>query len=30
MLFIYRKTEQGDLTPTQVRTLARTVREEFV
>jgi mRNA-degrading endonuclease RelE of RelBE toxin-antitoxin system len=29
MLFLYRKTEQGDLTATQTRTLARLVREEF-
>ncbi len=29
MLYIYAKTEQGDLTPQQVRALARVVREEF-
>jgi len=29
MLFLYGKNEQGDLTPSQVRTLARLVREEF-
>jgi mRNA-degrading endonuclease RelE of RelBE toxin-antitoxin system len=29
MLFLYSKNEQGDLTPTQVRTLAKVVREEF-
>ena len=29
MLFLYQKNEQGDLTATQVRTLARLVREEF-
>ena len=29
MLFAYWKNEQGDLTATQVRTLARIVREEF-
>lgn len=29
MLFLYRKSEQGDLSPAQVRTLARLVREEF-
>jgi hypothetical protein len=29
MLFLYGKSEQGDLTPAQVRTLARVVREEF-
>ena len=29
MLFLYGKNEQGDLTATQVRTLARLVREEF-
>ena len=29
MLFVYRKSEQGDLTASQVRTLARIVREEF-
>ena len=29
MLFLYGKNEQGDLTPAQVRTLARLVREEF-
>ena len=29
MLFVYSKSEQGDLTPAQVRTLARIVREEF-
>ena len=29
MPFLYAKNEQGDLTPSQVRTLARLVREEF-
>jgi hypothetical protein len=29
MLFLYGKNEQGDLTPGQVRTLAKVVREEF-
>ena len=29
MLYLYQKNEQGDLSPTQVRTLARLVREEF-
>ena len=29
MLFLYRKNEQGDLSATQIRTLARLVREEF-
>lgn len=29
MLYMYAKNEQGDLTPRQVRTLARLVREEF-
>jgi len=29
MLFLFAKNEQGDLTPSQVRTLARLVREEF-
>jgi len=29
MLFLFAKNEQGDLTPGQVRTLARLVREEF-
>ena len=29
MLYIFSKTEQGDLTPTQIRTLGRLVREEF-
>jgi hypothetical protein len=29
MLFAYAKTEQGDLTPDQLRVLARVVREEF-
>jgi hypothetical protein len=29
MLYVYAKNEQGDLTPAQVRTLARLVREEF-
>jgi mRNA-degrading endonuclease RelE of RelBE toxin-antitoxin system len=29
MLFLYGKNEQGDLTPAQVRTLAKVVREEF-
>lgn len=29
MLFLYKKNEQGDLTPAQVRTLSRLVREEF-
>jgi hypothetical protein len=29
MLYIYAKTEQGDLAPLQVRALAKVVREEF-
>jgi hypothetical protein len=29
MLYIYAKVEQGDLTPLQVRALAKVVREEF-
>ena len=29
MLFMYAKNEQGDLTATQLRALARVVREEF-
>lgn len=29
MLYAYAKKEQGDLTPAQVRVLARLVREEF-
>ena len=29
MLFAYSKVDQADLTPDQVRTLARVVREEF-
>ncbi len=29
MLFAYSKVEQSDLTPDQIRTLARVVREEF-
>jgi len=29
MLFLYRKSEQGDLSAAQLRTLARLVREEF-
>lgn len=29
MLYVYAKSETGDLTPTQVRALARVVREEF-
>ena len=29
MLYVYAKNEQGDLTPAQVKTLARLVREEF-
>jgi hypothetical protein len=29
MLFLYRKSEQGDLTAAQVKTLSRLVREEF-
>jgi hypothetical protein len=29
MLYIYTKTEQGDLTPAQVKILGRPVREEF-
>jgi hypothetical protein len=29
MLYLYAKNEQGDLTPTQLGTLARVVREEF-
>jgi hypothetical protein len=30
MLFAYWKSEQGDLTATQVRTLGRIVRKEFL
>lgn len=30
MLYLYAKNEQGDLTATQPRTLARVVREEFM
>ena len=29
LLFLYAKNEQGDLTPAQIRTLGRLVREEF-
>lgn len=29
MLYVYAKNEQGDLTPAQVKALARLVREEF-
>ena len=29
MLYAYAKNEQGDLTPTQARTLGRLIREEF-
>lgn len=29
MLFLYRKSEQGDLTRAQIRVLGRLVREEF-
>jgi mRNA-degrading endonuclease RelE of RelBE toxin-antitoxin system len=29
MLYLYKKSEQGDLTPAQIRVLARLVREEF-
>ena len=29
MLYVYSKAEQGDLTPSQTRTLGRLVREEF-
>ena len=29
MLYVFSKTEQGDLTPSQARTLGRLVREEF-
>jgi hypothetical protein len=29
MLYAYSKTEQGDLTPAQIRVLGRLVREEF-
>jgi hypothetical protein len=29
LLYLYRKNEQGDLTPAQIRTLAKIVREEF-
>jgi len=29
MLYVYSKTEQGDLTPEQVKVLGRLVREEF-
>lgn len=29
MLFLYRKNEQGGLSPAEVRTLARLVREEL-
>jgi hypothetical protein len=29
MLYIYSKSEQGDLTQAQIKTLARLVREEF-
>ena len=29
MVYMYAKNEQGDLSPTQIRALARVVREEF-
>jgi hypothetical protein len=29
MLFLYRKSEQGDLTKAQIEVLGRLVREEF-
>ena len=29
LLYVYTKSEQGDLTPAQVRQLGRLVREEF-
>lgn len=29
MVYMYAKNEQGDLSPTQIRTLTRVVREEF-
>lgn len=29
MLYVYAKSDQGDLTPAQVKTLRRIVREEF-
>lgn len=29
MLYLYAKNEQGDVTPAQIKTLARLVREEF-
>lgn len=29
MVYLYQKNEQGDLSATQIRTLARLVREEF-
>ena len=29
MLYVFSKNEQGDLTPNQIRTLGRLVREEF-
>ena len=29
MLFLYRKSDQGDLTKAQIRVLSRLVREEF-
>jgi hypothetical protein len=29
MMYMYAKNEQGDLSPTQIRALARVVREEF-
>jgi hypothetical protein len=29
MVYMYGKNEQGDLSPTQIRALARVVREEF-
>ncbi|MDB4883602.1 MAG: hypothetical protein JWL95_2368 [Gemmatimonadetes bacterium] len=29
MLYAYAKNERGDLTPAQIKTLARLVREEF-
>lgn len=30
MLYVYAKNDQGDLTPAQVKALARLVREEFI
>jgi len=29
MVYMYAKNEQGDVSPTQIRALARAVREEF-